>query len=103
MAHLSEPEAVVLVRTIAGNVCVLNESAAAFFFPHEQALGQYVRTMDDRTFPAGTICRVIGIAEDAKFSNVRQGPPRTIYFPLSRQRIDELGNLVFLINSGTKA
>ncbi|HVV00216.1 MAG TPA: FtsX-like permease family protein, partial [Verrucomicrobiae bacterium] len=36
------------------------------------------------------------------FSNVRQGPPRTIYFPLSMQRIDELGNLVFLINAKTK-
>lgn len=65
------------------NVCVLNPSAAAFFFPHEQALGRYVRTLEQRDFPVGTACRVIGLAEDAKFFNVRQGPPRTIYF-LSR-------------------
>jgi predicted permease len=84
------------------NVCILNQEAAAFFFPHEQALGRYVRALDDHEFPAGTACRVIGIAENAKFSNVRQGPPRTIYFPLSMQRIDELGNLVFLINAKTK-
>jgi predicted permease len=85
------------------NVCVLNQSAATFLFPHQQALGRYVRATDEREFPVGTTCRVIGIAADAKFSDVRQGPPRTIYFPLSLQRIDDhLGNLVFLINSGSK-
>jgi ABC-type antimicrobial peptide transport system permease subunit len=42
------------------------------------------------------------LAEDAKFSEVREGPPRTIYLPLSTQRIDNLGNLVFLIHSRTK-
>ena len=46
---------------------------------------------------------MIGIAEDAKFYDLRQGPPRTIYLPLSTQRIDSLGNLVFLIHSPTKA
>ena len=46
---------------------------------------------------------MIGIAEDAKFYDLRQGPPRTIYLPLSTQRIDNLGNLVFLIHSPTKA
>jgi ABC-type antimicrobial peptide transport system permease subunit len=51
----------------------------------------------------GTTCRVLGLAEDAKFFDVRQGPPRTIYFPLSMQRVDNYGALVFLINSGTKA
>jgi predicted permease len=85
------------------DVCILNQSAAAFFFPHQQALGRYVRATDEKEFPAGTTCRVIGLAEDAKFSDVRQGPPRTIYFPLSKERIDRLGNLVFLINTGTKA
>ncbi len=85
------------------NVCILNQSAAAFLFPHQQALGRYVRATDEHEFPAGTTCRVIGIAADAKFSDVRQGPPHTIYFPLSLQRIDDkLGNLVFLINSGSK-
>ncbi len=85
------------------NICILNQSAAAFLFPNQQALGRYVRATDQHEFPVGTTCRVIGIAEDAKFSDVRQGPPRTIYFPLSLQRIDNnLGNLVFLINSASK-
>ena len=84
------------------NICILNQSAAAFLFPRQEALGRYVRTMDEHEFAVGTTCRVIGIAEDAKFSDVRQGPPHTIYFPLSLQRIDDRGNLVFLINARDK-
>jgi predicted permease len=85
------------------DVCILNQSAAAFFFPHQQALGRYVRSKDAKEFPDSVACRVIGLAEDAKFSDIREGPPRTIYLPLSTQRIDNLGNLVFLIHSRTKA
>jgi FtsX-like permease family len=85
------------------NVCILNQSAAAFFFPHEQALGGYVRSKDPKVFPDPVACRVMGLAEDAKFSDIREGPPRTIYLPLFTQRIDHLGNLVFLIHSPTKA
>src|SRR6266404_140910 len=85
------------------NVCILNQSAAAFFFPHEQALGRYMRSKDSKEFPDPVACRVIGLAEDAKFSDIRDGQPRTIYLPLSVQRIDNLGNLVFLMHSRTKA
>ncbi len=85
------------------NVCILNQSAAEFFFPHEQAVGRYVRNRVTPDFPDQVACQVVGLAEDAKFYDVRQGPPRTIYFPLSKERIDNLGNLVFLINSPTKA
>jgi predicted permease len=85
------------------NVCILNESAAAFFFPHQQALGRYVRSRDPKEFSDPVACRVIGLAEDAKFFDVRQGPPRTIYLPLSTKRIDALGNLVFLIHAPAKA
>lgn len=85
------------------NVCILNQSAAAFFFPHQETLGRYMRSKDAKEFPDPVACRVIGLAEDAKFYDIRQGPPRTIYLPLSTQRIDNLGNLVFLIHSQTKA
>jgi predicted permease len=85
------------------NVCVLNTSAAQLMFPHQEALNRYVRTRDEQEFPGGTTCRVVGIAENAKFSDVRQGPPPTIYFPVSLERMDKrIGNLVFLINSDTK-
>jgi hypothetical protein len=85
------------------NVCILNQSAAAFFFPHKQAVGRYVRNRVTPEFPQQVACQVVGLAEDAKFYDLRQGPPRTIYLPLSKERIDNLGNLVFLIHSPTKA
>ena len=85
------------------NVCILNQSAAEFFFPHELALGRYVRNRPNNEFQQTVACQVVGLAEDAKFYDVRQGPPRTIYLPLSKERIDELGNLVFLMNTRTKA
>jgi predicted permease len=86
------------------NVCIVNRAAANFLFPHEQAMGRYVRAKDPKDFPDPVTCRVIGIAEDAKFSNVREPPPRTIYFPVSAKMLnmDQGGALVFLMNSGTR-
>ena len=84
------------------NVCILNQSAAAFLFPNQQPLGRYVRSRNTQEFPDQIACRVIGLAEDAKFFDLRQSPPRTIYLPLSTKRIDNLGNLVFLIHTPTK-
>ena len=84
------------------NVCIVNRAAANFFFPHEQALGRYVRAKDPEDFPEPVTCRVIGIAENAKFSNVREAPPRTIYFPISVKTLNDAGTLVFLMNSGTR-
>src|SRR5260370_16672549 len=83
-------------------VCFLNQAAAGFFFPHEQAVGRYVRNRVTPEFPDQVACQGVGLAEDAKFYDVRQGPPRPIYMPLSRERIDNLGNLVVLIHSPTK-
>jgi predicted permease len=85
------------------NVCILNRAAANFLFPHEQAINRYVRSMDSKDFPEPVTCRVIGLAEDAKFSNVREGPPRTIYFPITPKIVNDAGNLVFLMNSATRA
>jgi hypothetical protein len=82
------------------DVCILNQSAAMNLFGHQPAIGQYVRSTDQKSFPNGVSCRVIGVAEDAKFANLREPPPRTVYFPVAASEAD--GNLVFLINSGTK-
>jgi predicted permease len=84
------------------NVCILNQSAGEFFFPHEQAVGRYVRNRVTPEFPNQVACQVVGLAEDAKFYDLRQGPPLTIYLPLSKERIDNLGNLVFLMHSPAK-
>lgn len=48
----------------------------------------------------GATCRVIGIAEDAKYASAREKPPRTIYFPLTREMN---GNFVFLMRSDSEA
>jgi putative ABC transport system permease protein len=82
------------------SVCVLNESAASHLFPKQAAIGQYVRSNDPQSFPKGAACRVIGVARDAKYASAREQAPRTIYFPISR---DKLTNYVFLIRSDSEA
>jgi ABC-type antimicrobial peptide transport system permease subunit len=49
------------------------------------------------------VCRVIGLAEDAKFANLQDPPPRTIYFPVTLDTLRATGNLVFLMNAPSKA
>jgi len=82
------------------SLCVLNKSAASRLFPQQEAIGQYVRSNDPQRFPKGATCRVIGIAEDAKYASAREQPPPTIYFPLNRE---ERGNFVFLMRSDSEA
>lgn len=84
------------------NVCILNRSAANYLFPHLRAMGRYVRGADSKDFPDPVSCRVVGIAEDAKFASLQVPAPRTIYFPLSPKILDS-DNLVFLMSSATKA
>jgi MacB-like periplasmic core domain len=84
------------------DVCILNQSAATRLFPRQQALGRYVRTADPKEFPQTATCLVVGLAEDAKFASLREPPPPTLYFPLTAHRVDNAGNLVFLLNSPSK-
>ena len=60
----------------AGNVAILNVSAAKTLFPRERALGQRVTNDGGKT-----MFEVIGIVDDAKYSSVRDASPPTIYFP----------------------
>ena len=62
-----------------------------------------MRSKKNSYFEDDITCRVVGLAQDAKFFDLREAPPRTIYLPLSLQRIDRLGNLVFLMNTPKKA
>jgi predicted permease len=97
-------------RERSRDVCVLNQAAAAFLFPRQPAVGRYVRTAPnvatnrsgDRLSESGPVtCRVVGVAQDAKFASLHEPPPRTIYFPVTADVVD--GNLVFLMNGPTKA
>jgi putative ABC transport system permease protein len=85
------------------DVCILNQSAANFFFPGQYPIGQYMRSKKNTVFENDITCRVVGLAQDAKFFDLREAPPRTIYLPLSVQRINTLGNLVFLMNTPKKS
>ena len=95
------------------SVCILNQSAAAYLFPRQQAVGQYVRSIPGQTDnPAGrgtltsaqpVVCRVIGLAQDAKFANLNEPPPRTVYLPVTIETLRGASNLVFLMNAPGKA
>src|SRR6266508_2056815 len=82
------------------SVCVLNESAASHLFHQQAAIGQYVRSNDPQRFPKGAACRVIGVAQDAKYASAREKAPRTIYFPLNKEIG---GSFVFLMRSDSEA
>jgi putative ABC transport system permease protein len=74
-----------------GRVCVLSASAATYFFPGQDALGRFVYaggadpSLDGITKvdPMDT-CRVVGVAEDARFRSLREPPPRMLYTPVAR-------------------
>ena len=60
-------------------------------------MDRYIRSMDPKAFPEPVSCRVIGIAEDAKFSNVRAASAHDL-LPDPRQT-RRRRQLVFLMNS----
>jgi predicted permease len=67
------------------NVCVLGASAAAYFFPNEDALGRFVysggpnSSQDGKDLDPRNACRVVGVAEDARYLSLREAPPRMLY------------------------
>jgi predicted permease len=61
----------------APSVAVINEAAARLYFPKESALGRrFGRTLRE----SGQI-EIVGIARDAKYNNVRETVPPTMYTP----------------------
>jgi predicted permease len=88
------------------DVCILNRSAANYYFPHQQAIGQYIHAALKRPATSSMDCRVVGIAEDAKYASLREAPPRTVYFPITTKTLGSGGfdnNLVFLMRARTDA
>ena len=66
-------------------VCILSSSAAAYFFPNEDAVGRFVYSGGEDPHEDGQVldprnaCRVIGMSEDARFLSLREAPPRVLY------------------------
>jgi predicted permease len=52
---------------------LLNQRAARTYFPGGDAVGRELRVGKDTQY------RIIGVVEDAKYANLRDGAPRTIY------------------------
>jgi putative ABC transport system permease protein len=76
-------------------VCVPSASAAAYFFPGQDALGKFVYSggedpsLDGKTkIDSKNQCRVIGVAEDARYRSLREAAPRMLYHPIGR---DDMG------------
>jgi predicted permease len=59
------------------NVCVISEKLAEKFFGSpQQALGQHLKGGDHEW------AEVVGVVADAKYQNIREASPPTVYFPL---------------------
>lgn len=70
----------------ADPVCVLSASAARYFFPGVDAVGETIypggmdQKMDGKTnLGPHEAIRVIGVAEDVRFRSLREAPPRMLY------------------------
>lgn len=86
--------------------CVINEAAAKLLFAGTQALNDSLQAQmkeDNGEVNAfTTTCRVVGIAEDARYSSLRDPAPPTIYFPAGVSTVGSgfySNNLVFFIRS----
>jgi predicted permease len=61
----------------AGKVGIINDIAARLFFPGGNALGAYLKT-------EGSSIRIVGVVGNAKYENLREPEPPTLYFPFTQ-------------------
>jgi predicted permease len=91
------------------SVCIVNQSAARLLFPGAQPLDDSLKAAmkeDDDVKPFTATCRIVGIAEDARYSSLRDPAPPTVYFPASVSTVGSgsySNNLVFFIRSQSAA
>ena len=60
-------------------VCILNQAAASFLFPRQNAVGKHVRPSEPNA--ARDTCEVIAVVADAKYLSLREPASPTIYYP----------------------
>lgn len=68
--------------------CIVNEHAAAMYFPHGSALGQTMHAVEHNLRTGTTTvwdCQIVGIVENTKYDTVREAAPAIVYEPISRQ------------------
>jgi predicted permease len=71
-------------RLNAPRVCWIDQSAAAFFFPGGNALGQILTDGDKPT----DRCQVVGVVQDTKYTSLREEPRRILYWPFLQQPME---------------
>ncbi|MGC2161572.1 MAG: ADOP family duplicated permease [Silvibacterium sp.] len=92
------------------STCVINEAAAKLVFGGAQPLGDSLKADEQEdngeVNKFTTTCRVVGVAEDARYSSLRDPAPATVYFPAGVSTVGAgsySNNLVFFIRSQTAA
>lgn len=76
-------------------VAVVNEAMARHFFGHQNPMGRRFRFQ--RGPERGDI-EIVGVAQDAKYDNLREEPPPTVYIPYT-QMPGELGRMHFAVRT----
>ena len=66
----------------AGRVAIVNETFAKAYFPNRSPLG---RRLSMAGWPDQY--EIVGVAKDAKYLNLKEAFPKTVYFPLGRKRL----------------
>jgi len=61
----------------APKVAIVNQTLAQDFFPHTNPIGQTIISCDAGATPI----EIVGISADAKYDNIRNGVPPTLYLP----------------------
>jgi predicted permease len=82
--HMLEGRSFTTADASGDRVCILSAGAAAFFFPGQSALGQFLNSGDGAEKTKES-CRVIGVAQDARFSSLLEPAPPVVYHPIERQ------------------
>ncbi len=72
-------------------VGILNQLAARKFFPGRSAVGEHVVANKQ-------LIRIVGVAANTKYLNMREPDPPTLYFPYT-QKSDEIPSLTFVMKT----
>jgi len=73
-------------RGLAGNVAIVNEAFARQFFGAVEPIGARVALCSSETCGPSTtrMMQIVGVVEDAKYSNLRDAAPPLIYVPFTQ-------------------
>ncbi len=87
------------------NTCILSRAAAAALFPKSAAVGQTVRqniTSMSTGASSTADCRVIGVAADTRYANLRDAPAPLVYTPYGAGS-DDVYSTTLIVHAQTVA